>query len=296
MSAQSSIEWTDKTWNPTRGCSRVGPECDNCYAMHFAHRFSNEVMGKPGPYKGLTVMRPETAKRPGVDWSGKVRLVEDALETPLSWRKPKRIFVDSMSDLFHEGLPDIAIDSVFGVMGACEDQERGHTFQVLTKRADRMLDYMLTRGHRAWNSRRLGPDAFPPRNIWLGVSVGNKRDGLPRIELLRAAPAAVRFLSVEPLLEDLGTLDLRGIDWVIVGGESGAGARRFGLPWARSIVKQCSEAGVACFVKQLGALPSDWTPGLADDHDLVKLTNRKGGDMAEWPADLRVRQFPEVRR
>lgn len=248
VSTGTSIQWTDATWNPTRGCSRVGSECDNCYAMRQAHRFNTPH--PESPYHGLTVLRPKTATRPGVDWSGRVRLNEDALETPLSWRKPQRIFVNSMSDLFHEGLPDFAIDSVFGVMGACDDQQRGHTFQVLTKRAERMRDYMLTRGHRAWNSRRIDRSAYPPDNVWLGVSCGNKRDGLPRIEHLRQAPAAVRFLSIEPLLEDLGTLDLRGIDWVIVGCESGNGARPMHEDWVRALRDQCSAAGTSFFYKQ----------------------------------------------
>ncbi len=301
------ISWTDETWNPIRGCSRVSPGCDHCYAMGQAHRFSNEVNGKPGPYQGLTVLRPKTAKRPGVDWSGRVRFVAEMLGDPLRWREPKRVFVNSMSDLFHEGLGHERVAAVFGVMAAAPR----HTFQVLTKRPTSASTFfgwakdnahpdggpgpatvcgIMAANHGA-NVDYLGlPETWPLPNVWIGVSVEN-RAAKYRIDELRALPAAVRFLSLEPLIEDLGTLDLHGIDWVIVGGESGNGARPFDLGWARSIVEQCARAKVACFVKQMGADPIDGLAGCS-----VPFASKKGGDINEWPADLRVRQFPEVRR
>src|SRR6185295_13865518 len=159
--------------------------------MRQAHRFA----GPGQPYEGLTVLRPKTAKRPGVDWSGRVRAVPDAINEPLRWKKPQRIFVNSMSDLFHEGLPDEAIDAIMGTIGACDDAAIGHVFQVLTKRAERMRAYMRERAYKAWNLRRLGPNAWPPRNLWLGVSTENQTTADERIPLLLETPAAVRFIS-----------------------------------------------------------------------------------------------------
>lgn len=329
--AETKIEWTDRTWNPVRGCSRVSPGCDNCYAMKVAHRFSNEVLGKPAPYQGLTVLRPKTAKRPGVDWSGVVRFVPDMLEEPFAWASPQLVFVNSMSDLFHESLSREQIAEVFGVMAVCATKfggkykphvgwvkQRGpHTFQVLTKRPNVARALLLNpnfrrtvasaayrwamdrvdagwlqqciSGVREWGNHCTLDPMWPLPNVWLGASVEN-RAALHRVDDLRETPAAVRFLSIEPLLEDLGTLDLRGIDWVIVGGESGAGARPFHFSWLLAIVKQCADAGVACFVKQIGACP------IRSDGQGFAITHRKGGDMSEWPESLRVRQFPEVRR
>jgi protein gp37 len=219
MSDNSAIEWTDATWNPVRGCDKISPGCKHCYAETFAERWR----GIPGhPYEQ------------GFD----LRLVPEALEIPLHWRKPRLVFVNSMSDLFHDGVPLAYIDRVFNVM----DRARQHTFQVLTKRAERMQHFA----------------AFLPRdpspNVWLGVSVEDRKYGLPRIDNLRGAPAAVRFLSVEPLLEDLGTLDLRGIHWVICGGESGPGARPMPIEWVRSVRDQCEDQGVDFFFKQWGGV------------------------------------------
>jgi protein gp37 len=308
MSATSSIEWTDKTWNPVRGCSVVSPGCVNCYAMKQAHRQS----GPGRAYEGLTKMT-----KAGAQWTGVVRTVESALLEPLSWRKPQRVFVNSMSDLFHEDVPDVFIDRVFAVMAWCDR----HTFQILTKRADRTRDYMdgLTRGGIDATARRLASGGgalripsdtptsglvWPLPNVWLGVSVEDQKHADLRIPLLLQTPAAVRFISAEPLLAALNLRPyLTGfafggaiytgprLDWVIVGGESGHSARPFDLVWARSIVKQCKAAGIGCFVKQLGAWTIDGTPMVE-----VGLRNRKGGDPSEWPDDLRVREFPEVRR
>lgn len=221
MSDNSKIEWTDATWNPVRGCTKVSPGCTHCYAETFAERFRG-VPGHPFEF--------------GFD----LRLVPDKLGDPLRWSKPKKIFVNSMSDLFHEGVSDEYIEKVCRVMLAAN----WHTYQVLTKRADRMA--ALLRGKLS--------DAASAAHIWWGVSVENRKHGLPRISLLRDARPRVAFLSVEPLLEDLGRIDLRGIQWVIVGGESGAGARPMEGGWVRSIRDQCEVAGAAFFFKQWGGV------------------------------------------
>ena len=219
MSVKSSIEWTDATWNPVRGCTKISPGCKHCYAETFAERFR----GVPGhPYEQ------------GFD----LRLVPEKLNEPLRWRSPKRIFVNSMSDLLQEGVPTEYIAAVGRVM----ERANWHIYQVLTKRHERMHD--LLSGKLNWLAR------IP--HAWFGVSVEDREYGLPRVEYLRSTPAQVRFLSVEPLLEDLGQFDLSGIHWVIVGGESGAGARRMDQSWILSILKQCREQGVPFFFKQWG--------------------------------------------
>src|SRR5205823_1649639 len=190
------------------------------------------------------------------------------------------VFVNSMSDLFHDGVPDDYVLAVARVMEMAE----WHTFQVLTKRADRL---------RRLLSGKLGFAAALP-NVWWGVSVEDRRFGVPRVAELQAAPARTRFLSIEPLLEDVGELDLRGIHWVIVGGESGPGARPCHIEWVRSVNEQCGAAGVPCFVKQLGTRPQACCPDHRCPHDLA-LRDRKGGDPAEWPEDLRNRrEFPAI--
>ena len=221
MSVQSQIEWTDATWNPVRGCTKVSPGCKHCYAEVFAERFRG-VEGHP--------------YEEGFD----LRLVPSKLEEPLRWKTPKMIFVNSMSDLFHEKVPDTYIENVAAVMM----KANWHTYQILTKRSRRMHD-LLHSGLRF---------AAHQKHIWWGVSVENKQHGLPRIEHLRAASASVRFLSIEPLLEDLGILDLSGIHWVIVGGESGHGARPMRKEWAINIQQQCERARVAFFFKQWGGI------------------------------------------
>jgi protein gp37 len=219
MSESSTIEWTDATWNPVRGCTKLSPGCKHCYAERFAERFR----GVPGhPFEQ------------GFD----LRLIPDKLDAPLRWRTGKRIFVNSMSDLFHAAVPDTYIRSVADVML----RATWHRFQVLTKRSERMRDVLQ------------GPlaDAGAIEHIWWGVSVEDRRYGVPRIAHLQDAPAAVRFLSIEPLLEDLGHLDLRGIAWVIVGGESGPRARPMQQSWVESILAQCEEQDVPFFFKQWG--------------------------------------------
>ena len=221
MSDNSKIEWTDATWNPVRGCSKVSPGCANCYAETFAERFRG-VPGHPYEY--------------GFD----LRLVPEKLAEPLRWRTPKMVFVNSMSDLFQEEVPDEYIVSVVRVMQLAN----WHTYQVLTKRSERMQDMLETKLKFA----------AALHHIWWGVSVENKKHGLPRIDHLQTSPARIRFLSVEPLLENLGGLSLAGIDWVIVGGESGAGARPMKKSWVLSIRNQCRRAKVPFFFKQWGGV------------------------------------------
>jgi protein gp37 len=221
MALNSSIEWTDATWNPVRGCTKISPGCAHCYAETFSERFRG-VKGHPFEY--------------GFD----LRLVPEKLHDPLSWRKPKRIFVNSMSDLFHNVIPDDYIAQVARVMVEAD----WHSYQILTKRPARMRDLLE-------NTLRFAGER---PHIWWGVSVEDKRYGVPRIAQLQSAPASVRFLSIEPLLEDLGELNLAGIHWVIVGGESGNGARPMKREWVVSIRKQCSQAGVPFFFKQWGGV------------------------------------------
>ena len=231
MSENSKIEWTDATWNPVRGCSKVSPGCANCYAETFAERFR----GVPGhPYEH------------GFD----LRLVPEKLTEPLRWRISKMIFVNSMSDLFQEDVPDDYILSVVRVMQLAN----WHTYQVLTKRSERMRDMLQT---------KLSFAATLPQ-IWWGVSVENKKHGLGRITHLQKSPAKVRFLSIEPLLEDLGSFRLTGISWVIVGGESGAGARPMERSWVLSIRNQCRKAKVPFFFKQWGGVRKSETGRLID--------------------------------
>ena len=221
MSDRSRIEWTDSTWNPVRGCSKISPGCSHCYDQTFAER----IRGVPGhPFEQ------------GFD----LRLVPDKLRQPLSWRRPRRIFVNSMSDLFHEDVPSSYIAEVGRVMRLAH----WHTFQVLTKRHERMK--RLLGGELQWMGTL--------SNAWFGVSVENRLHGLRRLNALRETPATVRFVSVEPLLEDLGAIDLTGIHWVIAGGESGPGARRMLETWVLGVERQCREQGVPFFFKQWGGV------------------------------------------
>lgn len=214
MADRSRIEWTEVTWNPVTGCSKVSPGCAHCYAETFAERWRSV----PGhPYEQ------------GFD----LRLWPERLQVPLRWHRPRIVFVNSMSDLFHEEIPDSFILSVFSVM----QKAQWHVFQVLTKRAERLLTLS---------------EVLPwPSNVWMGVSVESAKYSF-RAESLAAVPARTRFISVEPLLGPILNLPLKGIDWVIVGGESGRRARPMEISWARAIRDQCQEAGVAFFFKQLG--------------------------------------------
>jgi protein gp37 len=321
MSANSKIEWTEKTWNPiaaflkrdiavtiggkqrvipkgTRGwfCVKCSPGCANCYAEGINLRLGN----------GLTYLHRNLADI-------EFRLVN--LEDPLKWRKPCMVFVNSMTDLFLEHIPEEMIDQLFGVIAECPT----HTFQILTKRADRMRHYFemidgkrtpcgriydaahsirrrfhITR-YNLWTNH-IVLMTIPLPNVWLGVSVED-RPRKSRIDSLRKTPSVVRFLSLEPLLEDLGALDLREIDWVIIGGESGPKARPCNVEWVFEIVRKCKREGIPVFVKQLGRRPIEPIFD-ARNHSIghrgLGLSDRKGGDPAEWSADLRVREFPKV--
>lgn len=221
MSLNSGIEWTDATWNPVRGCTKISPGCKHCYAETFAERFRGV---KGHPYEQ------------GFD----LRLVPVKLGEPFRWREPRMVFVNSMSDLFHPEVPDDYIVSVAKVMATA----RWHTYQVLTKRSERLRDLLNTKLRFAASEG----------HIWWGVSVEDRRYGLPRIEHLRETPARVRFLSIEPLLEDLGAINLASIGWVIVGGESGHGARPISKDWVVSLRNQCASARVPFFFKQWGGV------------------------------------------
>lgn len=220
MTTISRIEWTEQTWNPTVGCTKISAGCKNCYAETMARRL--KAMGTPGYENGFAL-----------------QLLPQRLEDPVKRKKPTTYFVNSMSDLFHERIPDTYIDQVFDVIARTPH----HTYQILTKRAARMARYF--RGKVA------------PRNAWMGVSVENKKHGVPRIAHLRTVPAHIRFLSVEPLLEDVGALDLNDIHWVIVGGESGPKARPMKQEWADAVRHQCEEQRVAFFFKQWGGWGAD---------------------------------------
>lgn len=226
MAQNTGIEWTESTWNPVRGCSRCSPGCQNCYAERMAARFS----GPGKPYEGLAAFTPS-----GPCWTNQISLVRDALDQPLRWRKPRVIFVNSMSDLFHEDIPETFIAEVFDVMRRADR----HVFQVLTKRADRLAS--------------LSPRLPWAPHIWMGVSV-ESTEYVHRIDRLRETGANIKFLSLEPLLGPLVNLDLRGVSWAIVGGESGPGARPMQVGWVQSIRDQCVAAAVPFFFKQWGQL------------------------------------------
>jgi protein gp37 len=227
MATNSSIEWTEATWNPVVGCTILSPGCTNCYAMRMARRL--EAMGQP-KYTGTTRVSGGRPK-----WNGVVRMDEESLKLPSSWKTGRMIFVNSMSDLFHDEVPLQFIQRVFATM----KETRQHSYQILTKRAKRLAE--------------LSEKLEWPENVWMGVSVENA-DYLRRIDHLRETDAKIKFLSVEPLLGPLGEMDLSGIDWVIVGGESGPGARPMDSTWVRSIRDQCINAGVAFHFKQWGGV------------------------------------------
>lgn len=335
MAEKTAIEWTDATWNPTRGCTKIAQGCKNCYAETFAERWRGI---KGHPYEQ------------GFD----PRTAPDKLTEPLKWRKPRRIFVDSMSDLFHETFPFDYIAAVFGVMAIAPQ----HTYQVLTKRPERAAaffawmaknsdvvspQYKLTEvladvpgvrlDHIMATLRGVDPTPWPLPNVWIGTSIANQTDVGNNLPWLYRIPATVHFVSAEPLIEALdlrrhlfvgeeGGIDFsytprQWLDWIIVGGESGPDPRPCNVEWIRSIVGQCKAAGVPVFVKQLGANvvsrndagfdgeePSHWPSDTDVEHDpsgfreeyqgapvRIRLS-KKGGEMSEWPADLRVREMP----
>jgi protein gp37 len=315
---KTSIEWCTAVWNPLRGCTRVSPGCVNCYAEVMAARFSG-----PG-YWGEGVA--EIVQKPGggIDhrWTGKIVEVADKLLEPMRWKKPQRIFVNSTSDLFHEGVSDDFIEQIFAVMALCPQ----HTFLVLTKRADRMSRFFagfeedgvfhegcrdaLIEGQAQSLYAKQHPDEaanvsmwlavhMPLPNVWIGISTEDQQRFDERWPHLAATPAAKRFISYEPAL---GPVDFGAamfgpirVDQIIIGGESGPGARVFDPAWARSALAQCRVRGVAAFVKQMGSRPYDsGNPSAAAAGGPIKmrLVDKKGGDMAEWPEELRVREMP----
>jgi protein gp37 len=253
MSEHSEIEWTDATWNSIRGCTKITPGCDHCYAETFAERFRGV---KGHPYEQ------------GFD----LRLVQAKLADPLRWKTPKSIFVNSMSDLFHKDVSDLYVEAVCRVM----ERADWHTFQVLTKRSSRLRDMLQTQLQFAASLR----------HIWWGVSVEDRAHGLVSIGHLKQAPAAVRFLSIEPLLEDLGEIDLEGIDWVIVGGESGHGARPMRKEWVLSIRDQCERAQVHFFFKQWGGVQKSKAGRELDGKTYNGLPNRVERPVLENSARL----------
>lgn len=322
MAENSKIEWTDATWNPIRGCSRISAGCTNCYAESVAHRFSGPGM----PYEGMTKHGR---------WNGTVRVIEKHLRDPIRWRKPRRIFVNSMSDLFHESLTFDQIDQVYGAMAAAPR----HVYQVLTKRSSRMRDYtredrrerwaavaasLCDGGDKMYDAIRNGPRVLS--QVWHGVSVEDARV-IHRVVDLLNADSEIRFLSCEPLIGAIPQLPLsmirdvdithvstpggiagwsghiREISWVIVGGESGRDARLCDGEWIRDIIQQCRRADVAVFVKQLGAHYVDSIHGVMGRSTnapnksvpaLRRLKHAKGGDIDEWPPGLGHRQFPST--
>lgn len=353
----SNIEWTEETWNPVVGCSKVSEGCRNCYAMPMAKRLAS--MAAADLARGLNPGRKDAYARvvkykdgvPLPQWNGHVECVADALTIPLGWKKPRTVFVNSMGDLFHEDVPFDFIDRVFAVMALCPQ----HTFQVLTKRPERMAEYLACGGARRgihvynaaaeiiicdWSkmpgdmasTRSSGGSWWPLPNVWLGTSCEDQAAADQRIPHLLRCPAAVRFLSCEPLLNGIelgfpqgcrgcnhpgnimpvwnsngrcsrcdGTRQEREteIHWVIVGGESGGGARPCDIDWIRDIVGQCRGAGVACFVKQLGAMAVMPRRTCAIECGCglhYGFRDPKGGDPAEWPGDLRVREMPGTQR
>lgn len=358
--SKSNIQWTDATWNAVIGCTKVSEGCRHCYAMTMAARLASMAdaddaagrnPGRKAAYQGVvrraTDGRTNKAGKPMPlpQWNNTVACVEEALTIPLRTTTPTRFFVDSMGDWFHEGVPFAFLDRLWAVMALCPH----HVFQVLTKRPERMAAYLRDcnraasvmqeamsiafeqpDGHPAHAANDLiahGALPWPLSNVWLGTSCEDQKAADERIPHLLECPAAVRFLSCEPLL---GAIDLSGfmggayvvlpgdrvepsynfgIDWVIAGGESGHGARACDVGWIRSIVAQCRGAGVPCFVKQLGAKPYEdsmlatwpgtWAPHVechlgdpAPAYESYTLRHPHGGDWDEWPEDLRVRELP----
>lgn len=260
MANNSRIEWTEATWNPIAGCAIVSPGCTNCYAMRLASRLA--AMGQE-KYCGLTRKSGGRAK-----WNGQIRLDFSALDLPRKWSKAKIIFVNSMSDLFHENVPLPFIKKVFRTM----NETPHHTYQVLTKRAERL--------------RGLSSEVEWTPNIWMGVSVENA-DYLWRIECLRQTGAVTKFLSLEPLLGPLSDLDFSDIDWVIAGGESGPGARPMQKKWVRSIRDQCEAAHVAFHFKQWGGVNKKRTGRTLDGRTWNDLPNISQSKMIMKPSSRR---------
>lgn len=287
----TAIEWCDRTWNPIVGCTRVSKGCDNCYAIGVASRNLCDQ------HRGLTKIRPKDSTRSGADWTGEVRLVPQRLSEPLRWRKPQRVFVNSMSDLFHAKVPESFRAAVFAVMAAC----RRHTFIVVTKRpgpglipwASAKEANASAMGYaRHYNRDPRLPSSpwwsvpWPLPNVHILVSAEDQSAWSERVPRLLEMPAAVRGVSAEPLLGPIVWPErLEQLDWLIIGGESGRGARPCAAPWIRDLARRGQAAGVATFIKQLGS-----------DSVGAGTQAGKGDDMSTWPEDLRVREFPRGER
>lgn len=279
----TNIEWTEETWNPITGCTKVSPGCTNCYAETMARRL--RAMGMRG-YADATDDKGR--------WTGRITTLPEVLNQPLRRKKPTTYFI-SMSDPFHRNVPYEFITEMFMVMSKCPQ----HTFQILTKRPELMRDYFE-------DCRSLPPDCVSLPNVWLGTSVEDQRQADIRIPALLETPAAIRFVSAEPLLEEIKIPNylrktwphVTRIDWLIIGGESGPHARPFNINWARQLIAQCKDAGVAVFMKQCGSKPqlTGHPAGLPNNTYTtgLKLKSRKGGDPSEWPEDLRIREMPTV--
>jgi protein gp37 len=337
MSDGTKIEWADASWQPQVGCTRTSdPGCQNCYAVSTIHRFRKA--------EGLTKLRPKGSNRPGLDWSGEVLQQPERLADPLRWKKPRRIFVCSQSDLFHERTPFPYIAAVFGVMAACPQ----HTFLVLTKRPERAREFFAWVDKREGHGQSMFPDdppewrvgqmlsvaarkagvtvahanaAWPLPNVHLGVSCSDQATADAAIPDLLECPAAIRWISYEPALgpvdfhaiqipgerqglrfsalqrqhdDRFGSSD-RVLDTIVIGGESGPRARPFDIAWARDVLRQVAGTGCTAYVKQLGSkpvwLPGDDVTGYEGIYQPLDLTDRKGGDMSQWPVDLRVREW-----
>jgi protein gp37 len=266
----TGIQWTDATWNPTTGCDRISPGCDNCYALTMARRL-----------KGMGSAKYQNDGHPVTSGPGfGITTHPDVLTEPLRWKKPRRVFVNSMSDLFHARVEVGFITQVWRVMQATPQ----HTYQVLTKRAAR-LPRVLDRVHDTLGLTE------PLPNVWLGTSI-ESADYVRRADALRAADAAVRFISAEPLIGPLPSLNLAGIDWLIIGGESGAGARPLSTAWVHDLLHGSRQAGTAPFVKQLGSVwarDTAWGGKTVHGHG-----DTKGGNPDYWPSRLRVREYPQT--
>lgn len=290
MGDKTGIQWTDATWNPLRGCTRVSKGCENCYAETVAYRFS----GHGEPYEGLIAIGKK-----GPRWNGTIKLVPEKLDEPIRWTKSRMIFVNSMSDLFHHRVSNEYIAAVFGVMASAPK----HTFQVLTKRPDRAKDwfdwvstkspspaeYCANEAYKLTNRKETKSvnKTWPLSNVWLGVSCEDQDTADKRIPVLLSCNAKIKWVSYEPAL---GPVDFRKwtnqVDWIVVGGESGSGARAFDWLWADDVVKCTTGTTTKVFVKQLGSNPI--LTGLA----VTKLKNHKGGDPAEWPKNIQIRDYP----
>lgn len=324
MGDKTGIQWTDATWNPLRGCTRVSKGCENCYAEKVAYRFS----GPGQPYEGLIAIGKK-----GPRWNGVIKLVPEKLIDPLRWTRPRMVFVNSMSDLFHENISNEYIAAVFGVMA----EAKTHTFQILTKRPKRakeFFDWLTTKAYaescavdgfypytqyevgiclaeaaKLTGRSKLFPKDFPIwplPNVWLGISAENQETANKRVPLLMECPANIHWVSYEPALGPVDFsewIDNSGydsllrtftgrkatppsLDWIVVGGESGSGSRPFDWKWAQHVVDTTSASSTAVFVKQLGSKP------VLKDSGISSLKSYKGGEISEWPKGLQVREYP----